>query len=183
HNTGATGAPCAPTPIRAPDGQLASLIALSDQERAGRSDGRQTALWPISGIAATGGDIVFYQKVLYRDYFDVTVVGTGAARLRSDGLADRLTPAKYPAEPTLTWLAPQADWGAGALVATDGLAYVYGCYQRAPFDLVCRVARVAPDQAGDPDAYRYFAGESAGWVDRVEQAAVVLKRTGRLSGV
>ena len=186
HNAGAVGDPCAPDYVRGLDGQLATLIELSEEEVAAdvaRTDGRSTALWPLSGFGGSGDGFVFYQQVLHRGYFDVATVGTGVARLRYGRTAERLRPEKYASAPTLTWLSPQADWGTGALVAADGLAYVYGCYQRAQLDFACRVARVAPEQVGDPDAYRYFAGDADRWTERVEQAAVVVSGARSLTGV
>lgn len=176
--------PCAPIYVHGADGQLTTMLDLSDEERAAdsaRNDGRQTVLWPISGFATPAGGMIFYQKVLFKNYFDTVNVGVGVARIGYGKAATRLMPNKLPGEPTLTWLSPQADWGTGAIFAADGLAYVYGCFERSQFDFDCRVARVAPEQAGDPDAYRYYAGDS-GWVDRVEQAAVVYQGAVRLSG-
>ena len=167
-NTRAVGSapfdPCAEGLMDVVDetGAPAQLISLTDEERAAdaaRTDGARTVLWPLSGFVHDGTGMIYYRKILFHDYFDFAVLGVGVARIALGGLAERLTPDRWVDEPTLLWLSPQADWGTGAFVAEDGLAYVYGCYQRAAWDWPCRVARVAPENAGDPAAYEYRAGD------------------------
>ncbi len=179
-STGAVGNPgvdpCVenPRPVVDETGALAQLIALTDEERAAdeaRADGSRTVLWPLSGFVHDGTGMIYYRKVLLHDYFDYAVLGVGVARIELGGVAERLAPGRWADEPTLLWLSPQADWGTGALVGTDGLAYVYGCYQRAAWDWPCRVARVAPESAGDPDAYEYRAGDR--WSPQVQFASEI----------
>jgi hypothetical protein len=92
-----------------------------------------------------------------------------------------LSAERYTEEPLLTWVAPNSDWGTGALVGNDGMAYVYGCYERAAFDVACRVARVDPEHVAEPDAYRYYDGDG-GWSERVERAASLFTGASNLSG-
>jgi len=157
-------------------GDWAQLIPLSDEERVAdeaRGDGARTVLWPLSGFVHDGTGMVYYRKILLYDYFDFAVLGVGVARIALGGLAERLTPARWVDEPTLLWLSPQADWGTGAFVAEDGLTYVYGCYQRAAWDWPCRVARVAPENAGDPSAYEYRTAD--GWSPQVQNATEIVQ--------
>ena len=179
-NSGAVGHaqsdPCAEglPPVADDTGAPAQLISLTDEERAAdaaRTDGSRTVLWPLSGFVHDGVGMVYYRKIVLHDYFDFAVLGVGVARIALGGLAERLTPGRWVDEPTLLWLAPQTDWGTGALVGEDGLAYVYGCYQRAAWDWPCRVARVAPQDAGDPTAYEYRADD--GWSPQVQNATEV----------
>jgi len=176
--------PCAFDYQRDAAGALEVPIALTEEERAfdeERTDGRRTALWPRGGFAAGDTGYVFYQKVAMADYFDVAEMGTGVARIRAGEPAERLAVQRDAEEPLLTWVAPNFDWATGALLGNDGLAYVYGCYQRAAFDVGCRVARVDPEHVAEPDAYAYydFDGE---WSDRVERASWVVSGATNLSG-
>jgi hypothetical protein len=179
-NSGAVGSapfdPCAEglTDVVDETGAPAQLIRLTDEERAAdevRADGTRTVLWPLSGFVHDGTGMIYYRKIRLRDYFDFAVLGVGVARIELGGLAERLAPARWVDEPTLLWLSPQADWGTGAFVAEDGMAYVYGCYQRAAWDWPCRVARVAPDNAGDPTAYEYRTDDD--WTSDVQFATEV----------
>lgn len=176
--------PCALDYVYDPPGDLLVPIALSDDELGldqSRSDGRHTALWPLSGFVTGDVGYVFYQKVALSNYFDVAELGTGVAKVRAGEPAERLPAQRSADEPWLTWLAPNSDWGTGALLGNDGMAYVYGCYQRSAFDAGCRVARVDPAHVAEPDAYRYY--DSGGnWSDRIEQAAWVLTGATNLSG-
>lgn len=176
--------PCAFEYLREASGHLQVPIALTEEERASdesRADGRRTALWPLGGFAVGDAGYVFYQKVTLSDYFDVAHVGTGVARVRAGEAAERLPVQGYREEPLLAWAAPNADWGTGALMGNDGLAYVYGCYQRAALDVGCRVARVQPEHVAEPDAYRYYDIDGV-WSDRVERAAWVFTDASNLSG-
>ena len=153
-----------------------ALLALSADERrfnAEHPDGPTIKLWPISGFVADGVDIIYYHKVLFRDYFDFTVMGTGVAHLTvGDYPAARLAPGRYARDKTLLWLNPQHDWGSGAFLAPDGFAYIYGCVRYGVFERGCRIARVRPSQAAEPDAYEYRSLD--GWSDQVEDAEIVL---------
>lgn len=176
--------PCAFDYVRSASGDLEVPIALTEDEVAfdeSRTDGRRTALWPTGGFAVGDTGYVFYQKVTLSDYLDVTKVGTGVARVRVGEAAERLSVHRYTEEPLLTWVAPNSDWGTGALVGTDGMAYVYGCYERAAFDVGCRVARVEPEHVAEPDAYRYYDVDGD-WSDRVERAAWLFSGASNLSG-
>jgi hypothetical protein len=179
-----TETPCAFDYLRDSNGDLHVPIPLTEEERAldeSRTDGRRTALWPRGGFVAGEAGYVFYQKVALADYFDVAELGTGVAQIRADEPAERLKVERYPEEPLLTWLAPNSDWGTGALLGNDGMAYVYGCYQRASFDVGCRVARVDPARVAEPDAYRYYDFDGH-WSDRVERASWILSGATNLSG-
>jgi hypothetical protein len=173
NSSGATlssgGDPCTElSDVRQSDGKLANLIPLTPEEEAENiapADGRRTAIWPISGFVVGDVGTIYYRKVRLKDYFDVIDVGVGVARIQYGGIAERTSP-------TLVWENPQNAWGQSAFVANDGYAYVYGCYQRASFDLLCRVARVAADRAAEPGEYRYFDGTD--WVAEPERAASVL---------
>ena len=176
--------PCGFAYVRDSDGDLQVPIALTEEEvalDASRADGRRTALWPSGGFAAGDTGYVFYQKVTLEGYLDVARVGTGVARVRAGETAERLSVQRYAEEPLLTWVAPDSDWGTGSLLGTDGMAYVYGCYERAAFDVGCRLARVQPEYVAEPDAYRYYDVDGA-WSDRIERAAWVFTGASNLSG-
>jgi hypothetical protein len=164
--------PCDPaTDVRDGAGNLAPLIALTPEEALPREDGASIRLWPTGGFVHDDAGYVFYDKVLFYGYFDTVVLGTGVATVRYGELAKRVTVGAYAHEPTLLWLAPQG-WGKSVALGPDGLAYVYGCLHLGPWNDVCRVARVAPEQAGDADAYEYWDGER--WSDRADNAAPIL---------
>jgi hypothetical protein len=176
--------PCAFDYLRDSNGDLGVPIPLTEDELAfdeSRTDGRRTALWPRGGFVAGDAGYVFYQKVALADYFDLAEVGTGVARIRPNEAAERLSVGRYAEEPLLTWVAPNSDWGTGALLGNDGMAYVYGCYQRASFDVGCRVARVDPEHVAEPDAYRYYDFDG-NWSERVERASWILSGATNLSG-
>jgi hypothetical protein len=163
-------------------GALVQIIPLTDEERAedaARTDGSRTVLWPLSGFVHDGTGMVYYRKILLRDYFDFTVLGVGIARVALGAVAERLAPGRWVDEPTLLWLSPQTDWATGAFIAEDGLAYVYGCYQRAAWDWPCRVARVAPENAGDPAAYEVRMDD--GWSKRMQDATEIMQGATYLS--
>jgi collagenase-like PrtC family protease len=47
------------------------------------------------------------------------------------------------------------------------MVYFIGCFQAAAFLSVCGVARVAPESASDPTAYRFYNGfDKDGWVEQ-----------------
>jgi len=141
-----------------PGAAAAPVIPLTPEEQAfnrRHPEGPSIKIWPVSGFVADDVGIVYYRKVLFRGYFDFTVIGTGAARLEPGQRATRLVAERHAEEPTLLWLDPQDDWGDGAFLAPDGFAYVYGCVKYGVFERGCRVARVPPARAGDPDAYEY----------------------------
>jgi hypothetical protein len=176
--------PCAIDYLRSANGDLLVPIALTDEEMAldqNRTDGRRTALWPRGGFAAGDSGFVFYQKLALSDYSDVVFEGTGVAQIGLDGLAERLLAQHYAGEPLLTWVAPNSDWGTGALLGNDGMAYVFGCYERAFADVGCRLGRVDPTRVALPRAYGYYDVEGK-WSDRAERAAWVFSGASNLSG-
>jgi hypothetical protein len=163
--------------VRDASDQLAQIIPLTADELAEET---RIAIWPYAGFVHEGRGIVYFQKVRMRDYFDLDLIGTGAARVEFGGIGERLVPGHYSHEPTLLWLDPQSGWGAnGALLSPDGFAYVYGCYQASVWDRFCRVGRVEPARAGERAAYEYWNGD--GWSPEPERAAVVLEGATRLS--
>jgi len=162
-------------PVVDAEGSLAQVIPFTEDEierNETRTDGRRFVIWPTSGFVHDGVGWVFFRKVLLTNYFDLATIGVGVARIDLGGIAERLAPGRYADEPSLTWLSPQDDWGTGAFLGMDGHAYVHGCFERSSWDWVCRLARVDPESAGDPDAYEYWDG--SGWSDRVEQAVPVM---------
>lgn len=169
--------------VRDGQGSLVPLLALTPEEEAANQapvDGRRIALWPRAAFSHQGEGYIFYEKLRVGDGFDIITVGVGVARIRWGQPAERIVVGAHADEPTLLWLEPQSPgWARGAFVAQDGLAYVYRCHERDVWDLVCRVARVMPDQVGDLGAYRHFDGQE--WVPEPERAAVILEGVPGLS--
>ena len=158
------------------EGRLAAIIPLTVEERAfnkAHPDGPRIALWPQSGFVHDNVGWIYYRKVLVHGFLDVTEVGVGLARVDAGGVATRLRPSVDPAEPTLLWRSPQADWGTGAFLDQDGFVYLYGCFRRSDFDWGCRVARVTADQAADRSAYTYYDAFNERWVADPQNASVV----------
>lgn len=160
------------------DGRVREILELTPEERAVHTDPDQPAvkLWPKAGFVHDGVGYVYYDKVLFRGYFDYEVVGTGVARIRYGEPAERLLPGKYAGEPSLLWRGP--GWGTGAVVANDGTPYVYGC-QQTGLDASCRVARADPARIGEASGYEYRSGD--GWSADASSATPVLDGTSYLS--
>ena len=165
-----------------PDGTLTQIIPLTADEEAFNAEhpeGPRIAIWPISGFVHRDLGYVYYRKVLMNDYFDLTVLGVGVAQIGYGETATRPVVNRFEGEPTLVWVDPQADWGSGVFLDEDGYAYVYGCFPRSSWDNACRVARVDPEEASDPEAYAYFDGDS--WSPFIGNAAEVFEGPGRVS--
>jgi hypothetical protein len=97
------------------------------------------------------------------------------AQIDPSGMSYRIIPDAWPQDPSLLWISPQADWGQGAFVHADGKVYVFGCYQRAAWDDVCRIARAEAGQLAQPAGWRYWTGTS--WSEHMEDSTVVLQGT------
>lgn len=158
------------------DGELMELLELTAEEAAtDLEDGARFALIPRSGFAVGAEGWLYYEKSLVRGFFDVESIGVGVARIELGRAAQRMVVGEHAHEPTLLWLAPQHGWARNAVVAPDGLAYVYGCEKRAAWDEVCRVARVEPSRAAEVDAYQYWTGDD--WAERSQDAGTVVEDT------
>jgi hypothetical protein len=158
-------------------GELAAtgaLLALTDEElafEAGDPAGRRVALQPMAGVVVDGVGWLFYRKVLVAGLFATESVGVGVARIDGPAApAVREVPAVLDGEPTLTWRAPDDDWG-DAAVALDGAVAVLGCRGEG-FDAPCWLARAPVAQLADPAAWE--VRDLDGWsADRDAAVSVV----------
>ena len=166
-------------------GALLPMISLTEEEEeadAARTDGRHTQLALTGGFVHGGAAYAYYQKILAGPgFFDAVVLGTGVCRIAAAGEAClRTTTGRYPEEPTLLWLQDRRPMNRGAFVSSDGYAYLWGCLHAAAFSDPCSVARVRPDEADDPSAYR-FAGWDGGWIEDGGNAASIFESSGALT--
>jgi hypothetical protein len=151
-----------------------ALLPEEAAENAAREDGRRVALAPRGGFAWSGRAYVYYDKVvLGPGLFDVEWLGTG------------LCVAQGPASPcvrqeTLLWTGAQPAWAGPGVVADDGLVYLAACFHAAAFVDLCGVARVAPESAADPSAYR-FANAFDGWVTDPRGFTVAFENAGAVT--
>jgi hypothetical protein len=161
---------------------LVSLTAEEEAANAARTDGRRAQLSITGGFVQEERARVYYEKVLVGPgFFDAAVVGMGLCLIDdAGGPCRRATPAAYPEEPTLLWYRSPRVWNRGAFVAADGYAYLWGCLHAAAFEDLCAVARVPPDGAADPAAYRY-AGWDGSWIDDAGNAGALLENAGALT--
>ena len=164
--------------LRGPGGQLLSLLALDPEElaeNAARTDGKRVALRAVGGFVHGGQATIYYDKLLLGPgVFDAEVLGTGlCTQAAPDRPCERLRPARARHEPFLLWLRPGPSFGASAFVDRDGFAYLHGCQQVGAFDHRCSVARVKPEEAANPAAYRYYDGLGASWKESATGAGLL----------
>jgi hypothetical protein len=172
----ATGGGNEPAPVH-----LLDFTAEEREQGLVTEDGFRLVLVPVSGFVVDGQGYLFYEKNLQRDIFEVVRIGVGVARLPFAGPAERLSPKRFISEPTLLWLDSRAGRAASALLAKDGLVYVYDAFIQSEWNLLTFVARVSPEQVADPAAYRYFADDE--WVDTPERGRPLLSGLASLSVV
>jgi hypothetical protein len=161
---------------------LIGLTADEERENAERTDGRRVQVAVTGGFAHEGLTRLYYRKVVAGPgLLDAEVVGMGVCTSASPGApCVRAVPGVHPEEPTLLWDRTERLWNRGAFVGADGFAYVWGCLHAAAFEDLCSLARVAPDEAEDPSAYR-FAGWDGSWIDDAWNAGALLRSAGQVT--
>lgn len=166
-------------------GQLRSLLKLNAEEsadNASRTDGRRWLLSATGGFVHQGRGYLYYEKILQGPgVMEASSVGMGLCILESGGKeCVRGRPQVIPGAPTLLWDRASRLWNRGALVADDGYAYLYGCQGASTFRDFCYVARVLPDQAADPGAYKSRAAFDS-WGDNSWGAEKLFENSGAVT--
>jgi hypothetical protein len=149
-------------------GPVVPLSASERAQNAARTDGNQLVIQPLGGFVAGGRGYLYYKKMLSRVgtfYFDY--LGVGLCTLESPDAPCQRT------APELLWGPNDRATGGPGFVDADGHAYLMSCRYDWVQSLLCMVARVRPDEAADPLAYRY-ADASGQWSSSTADAAVAL---------
>lgn len=129
-------------------------------------------IWPMDVVVdpETGQALVFYMKI--RDWENY---GTSIAVWDSlDAVPERPVVRPGTAEPTLLFQGDDPRLGTAAFVH-EGYLYAYRCENR------CRVGRVAPGEALDREAWRFYAGDGE-W-SRDSGDAVVVTRANHITSI
>lgn len=165
-------------------GRPRQIIPFTADEAAFNRDSAGTAriaIWPIGGFVHENVGYVYFQKAVVRAFPDITIIGVGLARIEWNGSARRLEAHRFAEEPTLLWRSPERSWGQGAFIAPDGYVYLYGCGQNGGLTVDGAVARVRPEAAADPTAYRYYDVRNDRWIATPANAATILEDAGPAS--
>ena len=131
--------------------------------------------WPRSGVKTASGYYAYYS--IMNDFgpgaYDYFRVGQGLAMAENPAgpyklLKNRGTYA--------LWDDIEPSFGSALLLDQDGWLYIYGRYATEPGKYAAALARVRPENAGNPDSYLYYSAEpsSSTWTGEVADVAPVM---------